>query len=82
MELPAFQGRGLASQAVRAVLDKARSEGRWDVVHAFPGATNGPSNAICRKMGFSKIEELDYEYAGRMLHGNHWRIDLRAVGPA
>jgi GNAT superfamily N-acetyltransferase len=36
MVLPAFQGRGLGSDAVRAVLSKARSEGRWDVVHAFP----------------------------------------------
>lgn len=82
MVLPAFQGRGLASEAVRSVLDKARSEARWDLVHAFPATSNGPSNAICRMMGFSKIEELDYEYAGRILRCNHWRVDLRPAGPA
>jgi RimJ/RimL family protein N-acetyltransferase len=36
MVLPAFQGQGLGSAAVRAVLDRARAERRWDVVHAFP----------------------------------------------
>lgn len=81
MVLPAFQGKGLASAAVRAVLDKARAEGRWDVLYAFPGVTNGPSNAICRKMGFTKIDKSDFELAGRILRCNHWRIDLRVVEP-
>lgn len=79
MVLPAFQGRGLAGEAVRSVLDRARSEERWDVVHAFPATTNGASNAICRKAGFSKIEECDFEYAGRMLRCNHRRVDVRRV---
>jgi RimJ/RimL family protein N-acetyltransferase len=77
MVVPEFQGRGLASEAVRAVLERARAQGRWDVIHAFPAVTNGPSNAICRKTGFSKIAETDFEYAGRPLRCNIWRIDLR-----
>jgi RimJ/RimL family protein N-acetyltransferase len=77
MVLPAFQGRGLASGAVRSILDRARTEGRWDVIHAFPATTNAPSNAICRRTGFSKIEECDFEFAERILRCNHWRIDLR-----
>jgi RimJ/RimL family protein N-acetyltransferase len=76
MVLPAFQGRGVATEAVRAAVDRARTRGRWAVLHAFPGVTNGPSNAICRKAGFAMIEELDYEYAGRVLRCNHWRLDL------
>ena len=36
------------------------------------GATNGPSNALCRKAGFEQLESLDVEYAGRPLHINHW----------
>jgi RimJ/RimL family protein N-acetyltransferase len=79
---PAFQGRGLASEAVGAVLERARAEGRWGVIHAFPSVTNGPSNAICRKTGFSKLEEVDFEYAGRILRCNHWRLDLRSGGQA
>jgi RimJ/RimL family protein N-acetyltransferase len=81
MVLPPFQGRGLGSEAVRAVLRKARAEGRWEVVHAFPATTNGPSNAICRRMGFSLIDEEDYVFRGRVLRCNHWRLDLRFGGP-
>lgn len=78
MLLPELQGRGLATGAVRALLERARAEGRWGVVHAFPGVTNGASNAICRKLGFTKVGERDVDYAGRTLRCNHWHIDLRS----
>jgi RimJ/RimL family protein N-acetyltransferase len=81
MVLPEFQGRGLATEAVRSLLRKARSENRWDVIHAFPAVTNAPSNAICRKTGFSKIEEVDIVSWGGRLRCNHWRIDLRSDAP-
>jgi RimJ/RimL family protein N-acetyltransferase len=51
MVLPSFQGRVLGTEAVRLALDRARSEGRWDVVHAFPSVTNTRSNAMCRHWG-------------------------------
>jgi RimJ/RimL family protein N-acetyltransferase len=79
MILPQFQGRGLATEAVRALLDKARSEGRWDVIHAFPSTTNLPSNAICRKTRFSLVEECELEWAGHTLLCNHWRLDVRSL---
>jgi len=82
MVLPAYQGRGICSQAVRAVLDKAHMEGRWDVIHAFTGVNNAPSNAVCRKAGFSMLEVCDVDYADRILHCNHWRIDVNAPDPA
>jgi RimJ/RimL family protein N-acetyltransferase len=72
-----FQGRGLATEAVRSLLDRARAEGRWDVIHAYPAVTNGPSNAICRKLGFTRLEEIEGEYAGRLIRSNHWVIDVR-----
>jgi RimJ/RimL family protein N-acetyltransferase len=81
MVLPEFQGRGLASEAVRLTLQRARSEGRWEVIHAFPGVTNGPSNGICRKLGFSKVEELDIKSWGGTLRCNHWVLDLRDGEP-
>jgi RimJ/RimL family protein N-acetyltransferase len=77
MVLREFQGRGLASEAVRLTLQRARSEGRWDLIHAFPGITNGPSNGICRKVGFRKMEELDITSWGGTLRCNHWVLDLR-----
>jgi len=76
MVLREFQGRGLASEAVRLTLQRARSEGRREVIHAFPGVTNGPSNGIGRKLDFSKIEELDIESWGGTLRCNHWMLDL------
>ena len=76
MVLPPFQGRGLATEAVGAVLEKARSESRWDAVHAFPPVSNAPSNAICRKMGFSKIGEGEFTFRDRVLRCNRWRLAL------
>ncbi|MGH2724770.1 MAG: GNAT family N-acetyltransferase [Actinomycetota bacterium] len=75
---PEFQGRGLGTGATRALLDRARAEGRWGVIHAHPGVTNGASNAICRKLGFTKVREVEVEYMGRPLQTNDWVIDLRA----
>jgi RimJ/RimL family protein N-acetyltransferase len=79
MVLPRFQGRGLASEAVRSVLRRAGEEARWDVIHAFPAVTNGPSNAICRKTGFSLVGQADIDYAGRTLRCNHWRVEVAAA---
>jgi RimJ/RimL family protein N-acetyltransferase len=79
MILPAFQGRGLATRAVRAILDKARAESRWDTVRAFPATANAPSNAVCRKAGFNFIEECELEWGGRVLRCNHWLLDLRST---
>ena len=76
MVVPAFQGWGLGTAAVRATLDRARATGRWSEVHAFPARTNLPSNAICRSLGFVHIGACDVEFAGRMLHCNHWCLAL------
>lgn len=80
--LPPFQGRGLASAAVRRVLDQARAERRFAVIHAFPATANAPSNALCRKLGFSLLGECEIDYAGRPLRCNHWRLDLQAGDPS
>jgi RimJ/RimL family protein N-acetyltransferase len=77
MVLPAYQGRGLGSRAVRAALDRARARSRWDVVHAFPPVTNPASNAMCRTLGFEMLGERDFHFRDRPLRCNHWRLDLR-----
>ncbi|MFI9273247.1 GNAT family N-acetyltransferase [Kitasatospora sp. NPDC052896] len=77
MVLPAFQGRHLATLAAGALLDLARADGRWGLVHAYPAVTNGPSNGICRALGFTRHETLTVPFAGRALRANHWSIDLR-----
>jgi RimJ/RimL family protein N-acetyltransferase len=67
-----FQGRGIATEALRLLLVRAVEDGRWGDIHAFPGVNNGPSNALCRKAGFTNIGEEVVEYAGRQLRCNHW----------
>ena len=75
MVLREFQGRGIGKAAVRAILDRARDDGRWGVIHAYPGVTNDPSNGICRSLGFTLVETTDFDYDGETMRCNHWKID-------
>ncbi|MBV2154683.1 GNAT family N-acetyltransferase [Kitasatospora sp. SUK 42] len=74
MVLPWYQGRGLAKAAVRQVLDAAAKDGRWGEVHANPGVTNGPSNGICRALGFRLLDEREVDFGKRMLRVNHFVV--------
>ncbi|GGV26391.1 GNAT family N-acetyltransferase [Streptomyces spectabilis] len=80
--LPEFQGRGIAVAATRLVVEEARAAGRHTALHAFPAATNGPSNAVCRKAGFTLVGAGDFEYPkGRWSRCNDWALDLTAAAP-
>ncbi len=72
--LPRFQRRGLASAALAALIERCRASKRIDAIHAFPGATNAPSNALCRRAGFTWIEEREVLYGDRPLAVNHWEL--------
>jgi RimJ/RimL family protein N-acetyltransferase len=74
MVLPAFQGRGLARVAVREILDLAAQDGRWGQIHATPGIDNGPSNGICRALGFTALGEEGIVFGDRALQVRHWVI--------
>jgi len=77
--LPEFQDQGIATNATRLVVEKARAENSHRYLHAFPSAENGPSNAICRKVGFTLQGEVDFEYPpGSRMRCNDWRLDLFA----
>jgi RimJ/RimL family protein N-acetyltransferase len=77
MVLPPFQGRGLATEAGRLILERARADGSFHLIHAFPAAANAASNAICRKLGFERLEPCAIDYGGRPLSCVHWRLDLK-----
>jgi RimJ/RimL family protein N-acetyltransferase len=77
MVLPAFQGRGIATHALELLIQRARSEPRFDRIHAFPGLSNAPSNALCRKFGFELTGEGDVQFRDRTLRCNHWELDMR-----
>ena len=76
MVLPQFQGQGLGKASVAELLNRARADGRWGTVHAFPGVTNKASNGICRSLGFTLLGEEDIDFADRVLRSNHWALDL------
>lgn len=75
--LPSFQGRGIAGSATAQLLDKAREDQQLRFVHAFPNIDNGPSNAICRRLGFTLVEEIDFPARqGGFVRCNDWRFAL------
>jgi RimJ/RimL family protein N-acetyltransferase len=78
---PEFQGRGLATHAMRLLLDVIRKDGSPRSVHAYPSVDNGASNAVARKLGFEQLGPFDFEYppgSGQTLRCNDWRLDLEA----
>jgi RimJ/RimL family protein N-acetyltransferase len=78
--LSSHQGRGIATKAGRILLQHARQEYRYQLMHAFPSVDNAASNAICRKLGFSLIEACDFEYPpGNPMRCNDWQLDLFAA---
>jgi RimJ/RimL family protein N-acetyltransferase len=75
--LPAFQGRGIATAAARAVAALARDQRRYRRLHAFPATDHPASNAVCRKAGFTLLGETDIEYPpGNIMRCNDWRLEL------
>ncbi len=77
--LPEFQGQGVATRAAAAVVERARAEGKYRFIHAFPSVDNSASNAVCRKVGFTLEEEADFEFPpGNFMRCNDWRLDLFA----
>jgi RimJ/RimL family protein N-acetyltransferase len=78
MVLPAFQGRGIATRALELLIERARGEPRFERIHAFPGISNAPSNALCRSLGFELTGEGDVQFRGRTLRCNHWELDVSA----
>ncbi len=78
--LPEFQGKGLASLGTAQAIVSARSDGQHRFLHAFPSVDNAASNAICRKLGFTLVEECEFEYPrGSFMRCHDWRLDLQAA---
>lgn len=75
--LPEFQGRGVATEATALALARARAAATHRFMHAFPSIDNAASNAICRKLGFTLLGEVDIEYPpGNPMRSNDWCVDL------
>ncbi|WP_442857575.1 GNAT family N-acetyltransferase [Bacillus sp. mrc49] len=75
--LHSFQGKGIASQAVRAVIAKLKDERKYSSIHAFPSVHNAASNALCRKLDFNLISECEFEYPpGSLMQCHDWCLEL------
>ena len=75
--VPAAQGKGVAGLATSELLLKARREGKDRFVHAFPMVENAASNAICRKLGFELLGEVELEgRRGGVVLCHDWRLDI------
>ena len=77
--LPEFNGRGVATEAARAIIEAARAEKRHRFLVAFPKTVHAASNAICRKAGFTLVGGCEFEYPkGTRIRCNEWRVELWA----
>jgi peptidoglycan/xylan/chitin deacetylase (PgdA/CDA1 family)/GNAT superfamily N-acetyltransferase len=75
--LPGHQGRGIAADATWQLIQLARDRD----IHAYPAVDNGPSNAICRKLGFTNLGPQEFEYpagSGQFLQCNDWVLEALA----
>jgi RimJ/RimL family protein N-acetyltransferase len=75
--LTSYQGKGLATKAVKLAIEEASCENKYEYIHAFPSTDNPASNTICRKLDFQFISECEFEYPpGSFMRCNNWRYNL------
>jgi RimJ/RimL family protein N-acetyltransferase len=77
--IPEFQGRGLAVVAAGQAVAAVAAQATHRFLHAYPGVENAPSNAVCRKLGFTLLGPCEVEFPpGSTMRCNDWRLDLFA----
>jgi RimJ/RimL family protein N-acetyltransferase len=76
---PEYQGRGVARNATRMLVERLKPIAKRRFLHAYPSVSNAPSNGICRALGFELRGEHRFEYEGHVLTCNDWRLDLTAT---
>jgi RimJ/RimL family protein N-acetyltransferase len=75
--LPKAQGRGVATAAAALMIDDARRRGRHRHLHAIQAVGNAASNALCRRLGFELLGEVEVDYpTGVVMRSNDWHLDL------
>ena len=69
---PGWRGRGVATAAARALVDKARASGLVTIVAAETLPEVNASGAVLRKLGFVQVSESSYADVG-----STWRWELQ-----
>ncbi len=85
---PEFQGRGYASEAVRALIGYAFDRLDAEVVRAYASAENVPSVRVAEKAGMRLVERFEGRDGDHIWHGVRYEIlrapssEVEADGPA
>lgn len=75
-----FQGHGVGTMATARCLRIAAATGGYRTIHAYPAVDNAASNAVCRKLGFELLGQMDYEYPkGSWMTCNDWSLELATL---
>ena len=75
--LPEAQGRGVATAAAALMIADARRRGHHRHLHAIQAVGNAASNALCRRLGFELLGEVEVDYpTGVVMRSNDWCLDL------
>lgn len=78
--LPGFQGAGVATAGASLALREARDRRRHRYMEAFPASGNAASNALCKRLGFVRLADVEIEYPrGSTMQAVRWRLDLGRV---
>ncbi len=77
MVLPAWQGRGFATEAAKLVLAVLGEDIGSGLVHAYPSVHHPASNAVCQKAGFEWRGVVQVEFPeGQFMDVNDWVHDV------
>jgi len=71
---PASQGKGYATEAVRALVDYAFDRLGADMIRAYASAENIPSRRVAEKVGLRLMETFEHEYEGEMWKGVRYEL--------
>jgi RimJ/RimL family protein N-acetyltransferase len=78
--LPEFQGQGMATAAMTALLEMAGSQPDRRPIHAYPSVDNEPSNALCRALGFTLLGPTDFESPpSHQMRCNDWVLGQESL---
>jgi RimJ/RimL family protein N-acetyltransferase len=71
---PDAQGRGYATEAVRALIDYAFDSLGADVVRAYASEENVPSIRVAEKAGMRLVERLEHRYDDEVWYGVRYEL--------
>ncbi len=71
---PEVQGRGYATEAVRALVDYAFDALGAEVVRAYASEENEPSIRVAEKVGMRLVERLEHRYDDEVWYGVRYEL--------